>query len=774
MEPRQHDQFQVKEESFAYGTESLFPSQHGLPITYQNRDRETEKTETLCQLECTVMAWERAQGEENFSLLGAQHNLAVAYRKNGQTQKAIGLLEHVVTVRKKILPELDPYLLGSQYDLAVMYRTCDRVHKAVQLLEHVMAVGRRAWPEDTSLLVSSSYQLALAYRAGGQIKEAVQHFEHVVAVRERTLPENDSSLLRSQYQLAVAYRINGQIKEAVQLFGHVVTLQEKTLAEEDPSLLWSQHNLAVAYRSDGQIEKALELLEHVVAVRQRTRTEDDPALLASKHDLAVAYWSGGQNKKAVQLFENVVGAQKRLLGEEDSSLLASMCQLALMYQTDAVRNAVHLLKDVITMQERTTENHLHRNVPRKMLENATQIENLIQRAVHGFDLMDAHAGSQALDLGSPLQQSDVAINSPFDSAVTTESHYIRGRVSGGSEFENSDINRAIFELFGVEDQGPPSSRECENTKKWMSLFNHLRTDFGIGREPERIKVAIIDTGFDINHPRLNGENRIKEYKSFNGGDVTVDTSGHGTHIAGILLELTSNVDLYIEKFVNSRICGEEENITIRERIVRALRHARETWKVHMISLSFGFNKTGTRDEVKEEVEECLNNNIVVFASASNDGGNRPRTYPGKYNRVLCIHSASGVGDKSWFSPTPEEPDTKQDNFSAVGDCVSSYWPLNDPNVANVGSKYMSGTSFATPVAVSIAAFMLGYIQRKIPHYDWNIKPRSPEGIQKIFRMMSKGNKRDGYDWISPQWFFGNYLPEKIKSDLIHEPQGYKC
>lgn len=189
----------------------------------------------------------------------------------------------------------------------------------------------------------------------------------------------------------------------------------------------------------------------------------------------------------------------------------------------------------------------------------------------------------------------------------------------------------------------------------------------------------------------------------------------------------------------------------------------------MISLSFGFSKVGAKDAVQKEIESCLNNNLVVFASASNDGGNRPRTYPGKYNRVICIHSATGTGDHSSFSPTPET-DSGQHNFSAVGECVKSYWPMKE---AGTGThKYMSGTSFATPIAVSIAVFMLGYIDRKMSNYEWNIEPLSPEGVRVIFDMMSRGNRRDGYDWLSPEWFFTKYNEDKIQQDLIHELRGY--
>lgn len=213
-------------------------------------------------------------------------------------------------------------------------------------------------------------------------------------------------------------------------------------------------------------------------------------------------------------------------------------------------------------------------------------------------------------------------------------------------------------------------------------------------------------------------------------------------------------------------------VTLTDR--QAIQYARTVWKVDMISLSFGYRQTGAPDMVRGEIEKCLNEGIIIFACASNDSGHSPRTYPGNYDRVLCIHSATGRGNKSHFNPSEEPPETKKDNFSTVGECIKSYWPAAAVGTIGglpaPGQRYMSGTSFATPVAVAIAAFMVGYIEKKIPDYGWNIKPMSPEGMRNIFRLMSQ--KRDQYDWINPQLFLREYTEGQIKHNIIQKLHGY--
>ena len=53
-----------------------------------------------------------------------------------------------------------------------------------------------------------------------------------------------------------------------------------------------------------------------------------------------------------------------------------------------------------------------------------------------------------------------------------------------------------------------------------------------------VKVGIIDTGIDFNHPDLHGYGPLGRvvggYNYVNTNDVPLDTNGHGTEVAGII------------------------------------------------------------------------------------------------------------------------------------------------------------------------------------------------------------------------------------------------
>jgi subtilisin family serine protease len=76
-----------------------------------------------------------------------------------------------------------------------------------------------------------------------------------------------------------------------------------------------------------------------------------------------------------------------------------------------------------------------------------------------------------------------------------------------------------------------------------------------------LELAILDTGIDDQHCYFDEEPRIAAMKSWTSGLASTDESGHGTHITGIILDLTRNVDVYIARVTNGRILEDMDAIS---------------------------------------------------------------------------------------------------------------------------------------------------------------------------------------------------------------------
>ncbi|KAK4224121.1 hypothetical protein QBC38DRAFT_26708 [Podospora fimiseda] len=283
-----------------------------------------------------------------------------------------------------------------------------------------------------------------------------------------------------------------------------------------------------------------------------------------------------------------------------------------------------------------------------------------------------------------------------------------------------------------------TSQDSAITDKWMLDFSRI-VDTRTPTNAPTVKIAFLDTGIDSQHQDFDGEDRIKEFHSWTESPADTDTSGHGTHVTSTFLQLAGqNVEIYIGKI--------SENMNLHssqaDQIAEAIDHAATIWDVDIISMSFGFGEKF--DSIEKAIHRAVNKQKIVFAAASNEGGNRTRTFPATHPRVICIHSADGYGNPSKFNPTAIQ---YRHNFCALGEHIEAACPrANEDNFGGVTRE--SGTSFATPVAVAIATFLIGFVTEEKPDSKfWKTPVKSPEGVMRMFEEMS-GDRGLGYSSIN--------------------------
>lgn len=170
--------------------------------------------------------------------------------------------------------------------------------------------------------------------------------------------------------------------------------------------------------------------------------------------------------------------------------------------------------------------------------------------------------------------------------------------------------------------------------------------------------------------------------------------------------------------------------------------------VDIISISVGFEERQLPDPLEQAIKYAKDNEVHVFAAASNQGANRRRTYPARYDGVFCIHSTNAFGDFCDFNPTK----LRDCNFATIGVAVTSSWPNNlaqSPESYGAGSATyaMSGTSVSTPIAASLAAFLLRYARTHLEdRYVVQLKKHSV--LRSVLKCMAQ--PRDGVFYLSLQ------------------------
>jgi subtilisin family serine protease len=169
------------------------------------------------------------------------------------------------------------------------------------------------------------------------------------------------------------------------------------------------------------------------------------------------------------------------------------------------------------------------------------------------------------------------------------------------------------------------------------------------------------------------------------------------------------------------------------------------------------------DELERAIERAYSASVLIFAAASNGGNNNDRAYPARDKHVFCIHSTDAKGNRSKFSPTAEN---FAYNFATIGEAVDSFWPKHLCKQDEDAVRVKSGTSFATPIAASITAFLLLYARVNLEAEQANRLKRHPAMEQLLHRVSgsSRAKKdRDDYQYMflsrHPDTFFGRDTEE---------------
>lgn len=199
----------------------------------------------------------------------------------------------------------------------------------------------------------------------------------------------------------------------------------------------------------------------------------------------------------------------------------------------------------------------------------------------------------------------------------------------------------------------------------------------------RVRVGIIDTGIDYNHPDLKAS--IRQCISTLDNHLScLDDYGHGTHVAGVIgassntygmVGINPYVDFYSVKAFDKSGNGKLSDIV--EGIEWMIRQ-----QVNIINMSFSTKDTNS--VLIRAITAAYSRGIVLVAAAGNDGGGNTVKYPAKLPEVIAVSATNERDNIADFSSTGPEVD-----FCAPGESIRSTWIRG-------GYERKSGTSFAAP------------------------------------------------------------------------------
>jgi len=271
---------------------------------------------------------------------------------------------------------------------------------------------------------------------------------------------------------------------------------------------------------------------------------------------------------------------------------------------------------------------------------------------------------------------------------------------------------------------------------WAYSMTGIRDLQSRGLDGSGVNVAIVDTGFEANHPSLSKIHLAAWHDYVNGRSSAYDDSGHGSHVAGVLAGggatffgklqglnmrgAAPGVNLIAVKAIAKDGSGTSSNVA-------AGIDFATSQGADIICLSLGGKSLGAlgsvTDDITQAVDRATNRGILVVAAAGNTGEDSSRNdveTPATLENVIAVgavtrnrqvpsFSAEGNSDANYgimgvggtrvpATATRQDPNKKPE-LVAPGVGIQSAWEHGSYRIA-------AGTSQAAPFVCGGLALVL--------------------------------------------------------------------
>lgn len=272
----------------------------------------------------------------------------------------------------------------------------------------------------------------------------------------------------------------------------------------------------------------------------------------------------------------------------------------------------------------------------------------------------------------------------YDTYVNAQKAYDYYKTLDTIEYVEPDITRRMQEDdIGMPGMDPEIVEDVKSDAiSWVSEqigFEDIKEELA-GRIKRDVKVAVLDSGVDTDHEFLEGRLLPNNVNLSSSGEQNSceDDYGHGTHVAGILVDNTlENVKIKPYKVLNNMGNGSTSLISIA--IDMAVADGAD-----IINLSL--SAEGENQMLRDSIDEATEQGVNVIVAAGNNGADLT-------NKVIspaCVESAVTV--------SAVDKNQKLSSYSNYNGTVDIAAPGDNVMSSYLNNTYslLSGTSMATP------------------------------------------------------------------------------
>ncbi|GAA2239199.1 S8 family serine peptidase [Streptomyces amakusaensis] len=312
-----------------------------------------------------------------------------------------------------------------------------------------------------------------------------------------------------------------------------------------------------------------------------------------------------------------------------------------------------------------------------------------RRAVRGGDGTEVSRSLKALNADA-VTVSAKSTPELWETLTSGEDGRARAAASGISRIWLDGIRRANLETSAGRIGAP---------KVWQS-----------GYEGAGVKIAVLDSGVDGEHPDLKG--RVVAARNFSDSPDSEDRDGHGTHVAATAAGSGAGSNGRYRGvapkagIINGKVLGDDGRGGTESGIVAAV-----DWAVaqgaDIVNLSLGGRDTPEIDPVEAQINKVTAEKGVFFAVASGNSGPNSIGSPAGADGAFAVGAVDDRDKLAGFSSTGPRVGggAAKPDVTAPGVDITAAAPGG-------GHQEMSGTSMAAPHVAGAAALL----KQRYPHW----------------------------------------------------------
>ena len=230
-----------------------------------------------------------------------------------------------------------------------------------------------------------------------------------------------------------------------------------------------------------------------------------------------------------------------------------------------------------------------------------------------------------------------------------------------------------------------------------------------------VKVAVLDTGIDRNHPDLRGDKVVAE-ANFSEAASTADRVGHGTHVASIVAGTGARSGgqrkgvAFEASLLNGKVL-DDAGFGSDSGVIAGMEWAAARQRARVANLSLGGFPTDGTDPMSQAIDRLTARYRTLFVVAAGNAGPDEQSVesPGVATAALTVGAVDAQDELAFFSGRGPrygdyamKPDITAPGVDIVG-ARAAGTTLGEP----VGRWYTraTGTSMATPHVAGAAAIM---------------------------------------------------------------------